>query len=184
MRSWERLGQTLELVVASPAHYAVLLFTRIVLLSSLGIVGFFEAWLIAWLVFGIRIDIHYPWILVMTLVLTIFAGAATSLITSAWFCFGKTTRTYQYALAGPLYLLAGVLVPVTFLPAFLQPVSHLIFLFWAADLLRDALQPAVPHDVPFRLGMIALLGVAGGLTGAWLVGRMLDHQRREGTMGI
>ena len=153
-------------------------------MTSLGIVGFFEAWLIARLVFDIRIEIYHPWILVGTLVLTIGAGAATSLITSAWFCFGKTTRTYQNALAGPLYLLAGVLVPVTFLPEFLQPVSRLLFLFWSADLLRDSLQLAAPSHLPLRLGMIAILGLIGGTFGTWLIGRMLEHQRREGTMGL
>ena len=97
------------------------------------------------------------------------------------YCFGKTTRTYQNAIAGPLYLLGGVLVPVSFLPEFIQPVSRLIF--WSADLLRDTLQPGPIEDVAQRLGAIAALGSVGGAIGAALFGRLLTHLRREGTLG-
>ena len=180
----EREGQTLELIVASPTKYYVPLLARIVVLSSVGLVGFFEAWLIARFVFGIEIKIYHPGILLATLVLTIFAGSITSLITSTVFCFGKTTRTYQNALAGPLYLLSGVLVPVTFLPEFVQPVSRLIFLFWSADLLRDSLQPAPLESVALRLGAILGPGLVGGAVGGIVYGRMLDHLRREGTLGL
>ena len=180
----EREGQTLELVVASPVRYYIPLITRITVLTSVGIVGFLEAWIIARLVFGIDIRVYYPGVLLATLLLTIFAGSVTSLITSTVFCFGKTTRTYQNAIAGPLYLLGGVLVPVTFLPEFVQPVSRLIFLFWSADLLRDSLRPSPPEDIAFRLGAIFALGLVGGAVGTMLFSRLLNHLRREGTMGL
>ena len=180
----EREGQTLELVVASPATYYIPLLTRITILTCAGIVGFLVTWILARLVFGIGITVYHPWLLLATLLLTIFAGAVTSLITSTVFCFGKTTRTYQNAIAGPLYLLGGVLVPVTFLPSFLQPISRLIFFFWSADLLRDSLQPIPPENVAFRLGAIFVLGIVGGAVGGILFGRMLHHRRREGTLGI
>jgi ABC-2 type transport system permease protein len=108
----------------------------------------------------------------------------TALITSTAFCFGKTTRTYQNALSGPLYLLGGVLVPVTFLPEIVQPFSRLIYLFWSADLLRASLQPVPVEDVVLRLGAIVALAAAGGGVGAVLFARFLGHLRREGTIGL
>jgi ABC-2 type transport system permease protein len=180
----EREGQTLELVVASPTDYFIPLLTRIVVLTSVGIVGLIESWVFARLIFQINITIHYPGTLLATLLLTIFAASATSLITSTVYCFGKTTRTYQNAIAGPLYLLGGVLVPVTFLPEFIQPVSRLIFLSWSADLLRDSLRSAPPEGVAFRLGAIFALGIAGGAVGWKLFARLMMHLRREGTLGL
>jgi ABC-2 type transport system permease protein len=180
----EREGQVLELVVASPTSYYIPLLARITLLTGTGIVGFFESWIIARLFFGITITVHHPAILISTLVLTIFAGAVTSLITSTVYCFAKTTRTYQNAIAGPLYLLGGVLVPVTFLPDFVQPFSRLIFLFWSADLLRDSLQPAPVANVAGRSAAIVALGLAGGAVGWYLFNRLLNHLRREGTLGL
>ena len=180
----EREGQTLELAIATPTPYFVPLLTRITLLTCVGIVGFLESWALAKWVFAMDITIYHPGTLLATVVLTIFAGSATSLITSTVFCFGKTTRTYQNAIAGPLYLLGGVLVPVTFLPEYVQPFSRLIFLFWSADLLRDSLQPLAPQGVAFRLGAILLLGLIGGAVGAVLCARLLNHLRREGTLGL
>jgi ABC-2 type transport system permease protein len=180
----ERQGQTLELIVASPTDYVVPLLARVTVLSLVGIVGFVEAWLIAWLGFDAPVRIYHPVLAVVTLVLTAFASATTALITSAIFSFGRTVRTYQNALAGPLYLLGGVLVPTTFLPEFVQPLCRVIYLYWSADLLRDALQPTTPALVGFRLAAIVGLGLAGGAIGAWLIGRLLSHLRREGTVGL
>lgn len=180
----ERDGQTLELLIATPAPYFVLLLTRILVLSVTGLVGVLESWLIARLIFGLHPEVHHPLVLAATLALTLLAATATSLIAATLFCFGRTTRTYQNAISGPLYLLGGVLVPVTYLPAWLRPFSRMIFLYWSADLLRDSLQPESIERVLPRLGAIAVLGIIGGAIGAVLLHRLLDHLRREGTLGL
>ncbi|MGE0394371.1 MAG: ABC transporter permease [Vicinamibacterales bacterium] len=180
----ERQGQTLELVVASPTSYYLPLLARIWILTVIGMAGFVEAWAIARWVFGIEVHLHHPWVGLATLLVTSGAAAVTALIASVVFCFGKTTRTYQNALAGPLYLLSGVLVPITFLPEAVQPISRAIFFSWSAGLLRDALQPAPPENVGLRLGAVVALGFAGGAIGAVLFGRLLGHLRREGTLGL
>jgi ABC-2 type transport system permease protein len=56
----ERGDQILEITMASPAPYAVLLFTRIVMLTSIGIVGFIEGWVMVRLLFGISISVFHP----------------------------------------------------------------------------------------------------------------------------
>jgi len=180
----DRQSQTLELIVASPAPYFVVLFTRVVVLSAIGVVGFLESWVIAWLVFGIRVPVYHPFVVGMTLVVTTFASAATSTIFATLCSFGKTTRTVQNAIGAPLFLLGGVLVPVSFLPEFIQPISRGIFLYWSADLLRDALQPADPARVMFRLQAVLWLGALGGTLGFFLLNRLLAHLRREGTLGL
>lgn len=182
--SQDRHNQRLELIVASPASYFVLLGTRIFVLSAIGIAGFAEGWLIGFAVFGIRIPIHHPWLLVATLLLTTFAVAATALIFATLCSFGRTPRTVQNAIGGPLFVLGGVLVPVTYLPEFVQPISRGIFLYWSADLLRDALGAAEPNDVMLRLQAIFALGVIGGAIGLLLLRKLLTHLRREGTLGL
>jgi ABC-2 type transport system permease protein len=180
----DRHSQTLELFAASPAPYFAVLGTRVFVLSAIGLIGFVEAWLIAWGLFGVRIVVYHPLVLGVTLLIATFASSATALIVVAAASFGRTTRTVQNAIGGPLFLLGGVLVPVTYLPEFLQPFSRGIFLYWAADLLRDALQPPDPLNVPFRLQAVLWLGVIAGAIGFVLIHRMLAHLRREGTLGL
>jgi ABC-2 type transport system permease protein len=83
-----------------------------------------------------------------------------------------------------MMLLAGVIVPVTLLPEWIQPLSRAVFLYWAADLLRDAVAAESMTDVLPRLGALTGLGAIGALLGAWMVNRMLDHHKREGTLGL
>jgi ABC-2 type transport system permease protein len=180
----DRHNQRLELIVASPASYFVLLGTRIFVLSAIGIAGFAEGWLIAWAIFDIRIAIHHPWLLGFTLLLTTFAVAATATIFATLCSFGRTPRTVQNAVGGPLFLLGGVLVPVTYLPEFVQPVSRGIFLYWAADLLRDALSATAPVNIVWRLQAIFWLGAISAAVGLVLLQKLLTHLRREGTLGL
>jgi ABC-2 type transport system permease protein len=43
----DRNGQTLELLIATPAPYFAILITRVTILCSIGLIAFAESWLIA-----------------------------------------------------------------------------------------------------------------------------------------
>jgi ABC-2 type transport system permease protein len=180
----ERNGQTLELVVATRAPFFLVLMSRILVPSALGLLGFVESWLIARIAFDVNVEIHHPWVFAATLLLTTLASTGTALITAALFCFSRSARTLQASIAFPLFLVAGVLVPVTFLPDWVEPLSRVIFAYWSAELLRAAMQPGEPADVLLKLAAIGVLGVAAGAVGAFLVHRMLQHLKREGSLGL
>jgi ABC-2 type transport system permease protein len=180
----ERHGQTLELVVASPSPYVLVLLARILVLSVGGLVGAAESWLIARVVFGLQLTIEHPLLLASTLLATSLATAGTALLTAALFSLGRQVRTFQNAINGPLYLLGGVLVPVAYLPDWLRPLSPFVFFSWAADLLRAAFVSGAPLGVSQGLSMIVLLGTLAGGLGAWILRRMLDNLRRSGTLGL
>jgi ABC-2 type transport system permease protein len=180
----ERNEQTLELVVASPAPYYFVLLARVAVLTSLGLVGTLESWLIARLVFGLSIPVYHPLLALATLLLASLAAAGTALLTAALFALSSQVRTFQNAINGPLYLLGGVLVPTTFLPEWLQPLSPFVFFYWAANLLRGALSNGPVPDVALGLGCLFLLGVTTAIVAKAVLLRMLDHLRREGTLGL
>jgi ABC-2 type transport system permease protein len=180
----DRNHQLLELIVASPASYAVVLAARVLVLAVLGLVGFFEGWLIAGAVFHVYIAVEHAGALVATLLATVFAATGTALLFTALLGLARTTRTFQHAVNGPFYLLGGVLVPVSYLPAWLQPLAPLTFFYWSAELVRDALRPAAVHALAPRLGAILALGLAGGLIGALVIARMLDRLRRDGALSL
>jgi ABC-2 type transport system permease protein len=180
----DRNLQTLELAVASAGPYVVVLTTRIFLLTVVGLIGFVEGWLIAWWVFDIRIAVQWPGVFLLTVVATTLAITGTCVVAAAFAALFRNTRTFQHALNGPFYLLGGVLVPITYLPEWLQPVCRLVFFSWSADLLRDTFRAAAPADVALRLSIIVGLGVASGLIGVALLRRVFDHLRREGSLGL
>ena len=105
---------TLELEVASPAPFPLVIASRTILLTSLALFGFLESWLVAWAAFGVRIQVHHIDVMVVTLLITVFASGATALITSGLFSLTRSARAMQNTVTYPLYVLSGVLVPATY----------------------------------------------------------------------
>jgi ABC-2 type transport system permease protein len=174
----------LEAVVAAPAPFALVMAGRVATVTAFGLIGFVEAWLVALLVFRIAIPIEHPAVLVVSLVLAAFASAGTALLFTAVFGLREDGRVYQNSITFPFYVLGGIMVPVAYLPQWLQPLSRLVFLSWTADLLRDSLKPGAIKNLALRLGMVVLLG-AITLAGGWLLlNRMVDRLRRAGTLGL
>ena len=182
--SIDRRRETLELAVVSPAPFWLVLFARVLTICSVGLIGFAEGWLIIRGVFGLTVRVHHPGLLVVTLLATLLAATATSVLMSALFSIARSVRTLQFTVAGPLYLLGGVLVPASYLPAWLQPLSPLVFLSWSADLMRDVFRPDVPRDLLLRFGALLVLTLAPALGAALLTARILDRLRREGTLSV
>lgn len=180
----DRNDERLELLVATPAPYAVVLGARALVVSCLGLAGFVEAWLLTKLVFGITIAIHHPLILSLALAGSAVAGGGTAVLTAALFCLAKETRTIQNAVYGPFYLMSGILVPITFLPAWLQIFSPFFFFYWSAELVRDALSSAPIADVSLRISALIGLGATAAVIGALILTRMLDKLRRDGRLGL
>jgi ABC-2 type transport system permease protein len=180
----DRINQILELIVASPGSYAVVLASRTLVLTTIGLVGLVQSWLITRFVFGVHVQLFHPALLGVTLIATVVSAAGTALLASALFSLARATTVFQNALNGPLYLLGGVLVPARYLPHWLQPISPWVFLSWSADLLRDCFAAPQPHDIAVRLAALLALGLGAGALGAVVVRRILNHMRREGTLGL
>ncbi|MDQ3380453.1 MAG: ABC transporter permease [Actinomycetota bacterium] len=180
----DRLQGTLELVVGSPTPFAYVVLARVLAVTLVSLVAFAEVWLVSWAVFGVVVDIHHPREFVLTILATALATAGTATIMASLFIVTRSPRTFQNSLSWPFYVVGGVLVPVAFLPDWLQPLSTIVFLSWSADLLRASLAPESIDDVGVRLAMILLLGTCGFAIGFALLARMLRQARRTATLGL
>jgi ABC-2 type transport system permease protein len=180
--SRERENGSLEALVATPASLPAMVTGRIAAVTLLSLFGFVESWLAAWLVFRVSVPVWHPVVFGAALVVTALAMAGTASMMSALFVLARSARAFQNSLNYPFYVLGGVMVPVSFLPGWLEPLSRVVFLSWSADLLRDALAPAdVPHLLP-RLSAVLGLGLAGYATGLWLLRRAVDRLRKTGSL--
>ena len=131
LMSQEQDFQTFELVLASPAPFSTVLMTRMMVITSISLIGMAESWLIIRFVFGVSLAIHHPWVFAATMLLTAFAAAGTALVPAALFTFARSARTYQNSITYPVYIFSGILVPLSVFPDWLAPVSRVIFLYWS-----------------------------------------------------
>ncbi|MDX3230403.1 ABC transporter permease [Streptomyces sp. ME19-01-6] len=178
----DRILGTLEGQIAAPAPMAVVLLGRMCSVAVVGLIAFVETWLVAGVGFGRWLAVPHPLALCACLLATGLATAATAGLLSPLFVLTPTARTVQSTLSYPFYLLGGVLVPPSFLPDWLQPVTRIIFLSWCADLLRDSLDaPAVSH-LTLRLAAIVSLGAVACGVGMLLLRHVIVWVRRSGTL--
>lgn len=173
----------LESVVASPAGFPVAVTGRVLAVTLLSSVAVVETGLVARLGFGVDLAVHHPLVAAATLAATALATAGTALLMAGLFVMARTARTFQNTMNFPVYLLAGVIVPISFLPAWIRPISRVLFLSWSADLLRASLSPGPVADLALRLGAIVGLGVAGAVAGRVALAAVLRRVRALGTLG-
>jgi ABC-2 type transport system permease protein len=180
--SHDRWSGTLEPLVAAPGSFAANVLGRVLAPTMVGLVSFGEVWLVARLIFGERIQIHHPAAFVLTTAVTLAAMAGTSVVMAALFVLTRSAATFSNSASYPFYVLGGILVPVSVLPDWLEPVSRIIFLSWSSELMRDALRTGAIDDLAFRLGMILFLGACGFVVGMILLGRILVRVRSNGEL--
>lgn len=180
----DRWFGVLEAAIATPTPYSVVVVARVLAVTAVALAAFVEVWLVARLLFGIEVAVPHAAAFVLTLLATTLAMAGTAVIMAAVFVLARSARTFQNSLSFPFYVLGGVLVPVSFLPDWLEPLSRVVFLYWSADLLRDSLAETPIDDLAPRLGMVVLLGAAGFAVGRLLLWRVLYRLRTSGSLGF
>ncbi len=179
----DRAVGILEGVVATPAGFPTAVLGRVLAVTAMSVVTVAETWLVARFGFGVDVTLEHPGVLAATLAATGLATVGTALIMAGVFVLARTARTFQNTMNYPVYLLAGVIVPVSYLPDWLRPLGRVIFLSLSADLLREGLSPEPLDDVLPRLGVILLLGAAGLALGRMALQIVLRRVRALGTVG-
>lgn len=179
----DRWQGTLEQIIAAPAAFAVIILGRIAAITFLGLLTFAEALVVARLFFGEPLNVAHPGVLVAGLTASAFAMAGTATLMATSFVLARSALRFQNALSYPFYVLGGVLVPVSFLPDWLQPLSRIVFLSWSADLLRATLDPQPIAGVGWRLAVIVGLGATAFGLGRALLRVILNRVRATGSIG-
>lgn len=180
----ERWQGTLELVVASPTSFAALLTGRIAAVTALGLVSFVEAAAVAVVGFDLQIHVGDQRGFVLAALATSFAIAGWATVLAAGLVLARSVRLLQNTLTFPLYLLGGVLVPVSLLPEPLRWMSRGVFLSWSAGLLRESYASSSVPDLWFRLGVLVGLGAVGFVIGHSLLRVSLRSLRATGRLAI
>jgi ABC-2 type transport system permease protein len=179
----ERENGSLEALVAAPTPFPAVIGGRIAAVTLVSMIGFVESWLVAALAFGVVVPIPHPWVFVLAILATGYATAGSAVVLAAVFVRTRAARAFQNSLTYPFYILGGVLVPVTYLPDWIEPVTRLVFLSWASDLIRHALMPAQVPALALHLVAIVGLGTVGVVVGNYLIGRALAQVRTTGELG-
>jgi ABC-2 type transport system permease protein len=178
----DRSSGTLEAMLVTVANYPAVLVVRILSVTATGAVGGIFSYALLKLVFSARLSIHHPIVAIVTLVGIVVGTSCMALFLSALICYARSARAVQNSMSGPMFLMSGVLVPVGLLAPWLEWPGKLIYLSWAAELLRESFLEAELTNLSFRLIMLLATGIVWALVGGALLSKMLDRLRLDGKL--
>lgn len=177
------IGQ-LELLLAAPAGFVGYVWGRVSATTVIALTGFGEAWAVGVVAFGARPHIYHPGWFAVGLVAVIATSVPTSAVVAVLLASARDPGRMPSYVNYPVYVLAGVFTPVSFLPALLQPLSRLLFLSWGADLLRDCVQQQMTYSPWKDLGAVLGIGLVTAALGGWLTRLVLTRMRQTGRASL
>lgn len=173
----DRWAGRLELHVAAPVSYGLVVIARVTAVALLSLLAVPVTLVTASLTYGIDVEIQHPFLLTGTLLLTVAAIVGTGIIFSSMTILTRAANTFQSSASYPLLLLGGVFVPLSLLPVWVRPFGKAVFLSWSSDLIRDSVNEAHISSVGGRITALVVLGAVGFVVGQWLV-RVIMHRVR------
>lgn len=178
----ERWQGTLPQILARPAGLAPVLIGKTLgstLRSSLYI-GVTIAVTAAAL--GHPISIARPLPFAAALLAVLASALVLGLLLSCLFVLTRAAGRISEALMYPIFILGGLLVPLSLLPEWVRPLSTVVSLRWGGELLRAGAGGEPQAGRAWLLLALTTLGYA--VLARLVFGRVLDRARKEGTLDL
>lgn len=130
---------------------------------------------------GRPIQLSHPGWLAAGLIALLLSGLAAGLGLSSLFVLSRFGPQISAALMYPVFLLAGLLTPLSSLPVELQPLSWLVSLRWAMQFLTSVLNGTPSLSA---LGMVVLLTACYGVAASFAFTRFSAMVMASGTIDL
>ena len=153
----ERWFGTLELLVAAPAHFSLILLPLAFATSAIGVYCMATTLLWGRFVFGIDLPFEQPFLLALAIPATVLSIGALGFLIAVSFARYRTAWALGSMTEYPIWLICGFLVPLTLLPGWVRPISWVLAPTWGMRAIRESATGGSP------LPDIAMCLVLGGI---------------------
>jgi len=153
---WQRWQGTLELLVAAPAPFFLVLLPLTIATSTIGIYSLSSTLLWGRVVFGIPFHIVHPVAFAVAIPATIIGLGLLGLVFAATFVLYRHANALSNMLEQPVLLVTGMLVPLSLLPGWVHPIAWALSPTWGVRGLRAAALGGSPWP---DIGMTLALGI-------------------------
>lgn len=171
----ERFQGTLELLVAAPAPLLGVLLPITVATATFGLYSLATTLLWGRLLFGIPLEIQHPLLFALALPVTVAALGLLGLVFATSFFLYRQASALSTLFEEPVWLVSGMLVPVSLLPGWVRPLSWILAPTWGVRAIRESALGGRPLPA---IGMSVALAVAYALIAAVLL-RVFERLARE-----
>jgi ABC-2 type transport system permease protein len=154
---WNRWQGTLELLVAAPPPFIVVLLPLTLATSVTGAYALLAT--LAWgrVFFGVPLDLVHPLAFFVAVPAGVLALGLMGLLMATSFVLYRHANALANLLEYPVWIATGLVFPLALLPDWVGPVSWLLAPRWGIDAIRGA---ALGGPVWFPIAMCAVTGAA------------------------
>ena len=177
----ERWFGTLELLVAAPAHFALVLLPLAFATSAIGVYCMVTTILWGKFVFGIDLPVEQPVLLGLAIPATLFSIAALGFLIAVGFARYRTAWALGSLTEYPVWLVCGFLIPLTLLPDWVRPISWVLAPTWGMQAIRESSTGGSPLT---DIAMCLVLGGAYLLIGIVLTETVLRAARQRASLSL
>lgn len=178
---WQRWQGTLELIVAAPAPFVLVILPLTLATATVGVYSLAATLFWGWLVFGMPFHLAHPLLFVLAVPTTVLGLGLLGLVLASTFVLYRYANALSNMLEFPVLFVTGLLVPVALLPSWARPVSWLLAPTWGMDAIRRSALGGAPLA---DLGLTAALGAAYLVLGAILLENFARLARDRATLAL
>jgi ABC-2 type transport system permease protein len=177
----ERWHGTLELLVASPAPFVLVLLPVTIALATMGIYSLVATLLWGRLLFGIEIPLEHPALFALSVPAAIASMGSLGFLMAVSFVRYRRAWALGNMFEYPVWLICGFLVPLTLLPDWVRPISWALAPTWGINAIRESSLGGSPLP---DLGMCVALGAVYVALGVAVADRMIDAARARAVLAL
>lgn len=177
----ERWHGTLELLVASPAPFALVLLPVTIAMATVGLYSMAATLLWGRLLFGIHLHIQHWLLFCLSVPATVIAIGMFGFLLAVAFVRYRTAWALGNLLEYPIWLICGFLVPLSLFPSWVRPISWVLAPTWGMQAIRESVSGGTPMpDLLVCLG----LGLLYTTIGVLVVDRFLKAARARAALSL
>ena len=177
----ERRAGTLELLVAAPTPFSLVLLPITCAMATIGLYSVVATLLWDWWLFDIALPIENRPLFVLSILWPPSPSPSSASCSRSPPSDTAPSWALGAALEYPGWLLCGFLVPLDLLPDLLRPISWALAPTWAVEGMRAA----AAGECAWRdLAICGAVGLAYAALAGWLGVRLINAARRDATLAL
>jgi len=134
--SWQRWQGTLELLVAAPPPFLLVVFPLTLGSAAIGLYSLTATLLWGRLLFGLPFDPVHPFQFVVAVPTLVFGLGALGLVLATSFVLYRNANALSNMLEFPVWIVTGVIVPLSLLPGWTHVIGWVLAPTWGFQAVR------------------------------------------------
>ena len=178
---WQRWQGTLELMVGAPPPFVAVLLPLTVATATLGLYSIVATLVWGRIFFGAPLDFAHPFELAVALPATILSLGMMGLFLASTFVLYRHANAFSNLLEYPVWLITGLLVPLSLLPGWVGPLAWILSPTWGMRAIRQA---AFGGNAWPEIGLCVALGIVYVVLGALALKNFERLARDRATLSL